>query len=74
MFGIIVGVTLSYFFTILKTCPVSNEVDVESLKIASHNIVNTCKELTDGKDKQNVLKGPRSIVIDSHHLHHNSYF
>ncbi|KYN21223.1 PREDICTED: MATH and LRR domain-containing protein PFE0570w-like [Trachymyrmex cornetzi] len=65
VFGIIVGVTLSYFFTILKTCPVSNGVDVESLKTASHNIVNTCKELTDVKTMLNEIKAhmPTDIKI-----------
>ncbi|XP_012063987.1 PREDICTED: uncharacterized protein LOC105627311 [Atta cephalotes] len=65
VFGIIVGVTLSYFFTIFKTCPVSNEIDVESLKTASHNIVNTCKELTDVKTMLNEIKAhmPTDVKI-----------
>jgi len=49
--GIIIGLALNHLFTIPKTCPVSNGVDIESVKLASHNIVNICKELTNGKNK-----------------------
>ncbi|KYN01620.1 hypothetical protein ALC62_07592 [Cyphomyrmex costatus] len=73
MFGVIVGVTLSYFFINImftyakpvKTYPVSNGIDVENLKTASHNIVNTCEELTDVKTMLNEIKAhmPTDIKI-----------
>ncbi|KAL0110289.1 hypothetical protein PUN28_013735 [Cardiocondyla obscurior] len=55
--GIIIGLALSYVFTTTKTCPVSSEIDAESLKTASHNILNTCKELTNVKTMLNEIKG-----------------
>lgn len=53
--GIVIGMALSHVFMIPETCPVSDGVDAESLKTASYNIVNTCKELTDCKDEHNFL-------------------
>ncbi|XP_024885813.1 uncharacterized protein LOC112463583 [Temnothorax curvispinosus] len=54
--GMIIGLSLSHLFTIPETCPVSDGVDAESLRTASHNIVNTCKELTDVKTMLNEIK------------------
>ncbi|XP_012539511.1 uncharacterized protein MAL13P1.304 [Monomorium pharaonis] len=56
--GIIVGLIFIYdpSFTIPKINSVSSGVDTESLKTASHNIVNTCKELTDVKIMLNEIK------------------
>ncbi|XP_011868868.1 PREDICTED: uncharacterized protein LOC105562544 isoform X2 [Vollenhovia emeryi] len=54
--GIIIGLTLSNFFTIPESRPVSSGVDAESLRIASHDIVNTCKELADVKAMLNEIK------------------
>lgn len=47
--GIIIGLALSHFFTSPKISSVSDGADADSLRTASHNIVNTCKELTDGE-------------------------
>jgi len=64
--GIIIGSALN-LFTIPKTCLVSNGVDIESVKLASHNIVNTCKELTNGKNKHSFIRGS-NFVVDPLHI------
>ncbi|XP_011168637.2 uncharacterized protein LOC105202004 [Solenopsis invicta] len=56
LFGIGIGLILSYIFMFSNIYSVSNGVDAESLKAASHNIVNTCKELTDVKTMLNEIK------------------
>jgi len=70
--GIIIGLALNHLFTIPKTCPVSNGVDIESVKLASHNIVDTCKELTNGKNKHSFIRGSNLRCRSITHL--NSYF
>lgn len=49
--GIVIGFILSHSFIIPEANPNSNGINTESLKIVSHNIVNTCKALTEGKIK-----------------------
>lgn len=58
VFGIIITLILSRLFTIPKTCPnVSpNEIDIESIKAESRNILNACKDLKGGKNSKVLFK------------------
>lgn len=49
--GIIIGFILSYSFIAPEANSNSNGINTESLETVSHNIVNTCKALAEGKIK-----------------------
>ncbi|XP_025269043.1 protein PF14_0175-like [Camponotus floridanus] len=59
--GIIVGFILSYFFVTLETDPISNGINTESLKTVSHNIINTCKALTEVNTTLNEIKARTAV-------------
>ncbi|XP_072750341.1 uncharacterized protein [Anoplolepis gracilipes] len=60
--GIIIGIILSYSsFIVPKIYPNSNEIHTESLKTVSHNIVNTCKALTEVKTMLNEIKAHTAV-------------
>ncbi|XP_029162672.1 putative uncharacterized protein DDB_G0282133 [Nylanderia fulva] len=59
--GIVIGFILSHSFITPEANPNSNGINTESLKTVSHNIVNTCKALTEVKTMLNEIKARTAV-------------